>query len=133
MEQREPDPARGAKYRTLEYDSPHARTGGHYSLEVAEGQNKIVISDILMGEVWLASGQSNMELSGDTERGWIDELRKSGKPGPFDPDKLAIYLDKTSANATAYPQIRFFSGLQSISDSPQDYVPGNGRFALLRA
>ncbi|WP_461644109.1 hypothetical protein [Labilibaculum euxinus] len=34
--------------------------GGPYSIKI-EGYNSVVIDDILMGEVWLLSGQSNME------------------------------------------------------------------------
>lgn len=33
----------------------------NYSIHVTDGDSKIDISDVLIGEVWLASGQSNME------------------------------------------------------------------------
>lgn len=36
--------------------------GGPYSLTI-KGNNKIVIDDVLIGEVWTCSGQSNMEMS----------------------------------------------------------------------
>lgn len=36
--------------------------GGPYKLEIS-GNNKIEINDVLVGEVWLASGQSNMQWS----------------------------------------------------------------------
>ena len=36
------------------------KAGGSYEMEIA-GENKIVIKDILVGEVWLGSGQSNMQ------------------------------------------------------------------------
>ena len=32
-----------------------------HSIELTDGDSKIEISDVLIGEVWLASGQSNME------------------------------------------------------------------------
>ncbi len=35
---------------------------GPYEMSV-QGQNKLIISDVMVGEVWLCSGQSNMELS----------------------------------------------------------------------
>jgi len=37
------------------------KAGGPFSLEVKQGEKKIVFSDILIGDVWLCSGQSNME------------------------------------------------------------------------
>ncbi len=42
-----------------------ARSGvGPFEVEV-EGTNRIVIKDVLVGEVWLASGQSNMQFTLD--------------------------------------------------------------------
>ena len=35
------------------------KAGGPYSMEI-EGSNKIILNDILVGDVWLCSGQSNM-------------------------------------------------------------------------
>ena len=36
-----------------------------HSLQIKSGKDKIFINDILLGEVWLASGQSNMEMDFD--------------------------------------------------------------------
>ena len=36
-----------------------------HSLQIKSGKDKIFINDILIGEVWLASGQSNMEMDFD--------------------------------------------------------------------
>ncbi len=36
--------------------------GGPYSIEFTEGKEKVVVKNILIGEVWLCSGQSNMEM-----------------------------------------------------------------------
>jgi sialate O-acetylesterase len=37
--------------------------GGPYSMEITAGSNeKIVLDDIYVGDVWLCSGQSNMEM-----------------------------------------------------------------------
>ena len=38
------------------------RAGGPYTLDI-QGDNKIILKDIMIGDVWVCSGQSNMELS----------------------------------------------------------------------
>ncbi len=40
---------------------PPQKAGGPYQLTVS-GTNKIVLDDVLIGDVWFASGQSNMEM-----------------------------------------------------------------------
>ncbi len=40
---------------------PHAAGGGPYTLAV-QGTNTLTVSDLLLGDVWVASGQSNMEM-----------------------------------------------------------------------
>jgi sialate O-acetylesterase len=39
---------------------PAMKEGGPYELEVKAGDEKIVLKDVYIGEVWIASGQSNM-------------------------------------------------------------------------
>src|SRR5688500_9741990 len=39
---------------------PAMKAGGPYEMTIA-GKNTITVKDILVGDVWLASGQSNME------------------------------------------------------------------------
>ena len=41
---------------------PPMSHGGPYEMSI-EGDNKIVLKDILIGDVWLASGQSNMAFT----------------------------------------------------------------------
>jgi len=41
---------------------PALPAGGPYELEVAGGGTRIVVRDVLIGDVWVASGQSNMEF-----------------------------------------------------------------------
>ena len=36
---------------------------GPFSLTISAGKEKLYIEDILLGEVWLAAGQSNMEMN----------------------------------------------------------------------
>ena len=44
----------------IEIDTPKA--GGPYSMKITDGIKTEKIKDILIGEVWFASGQSNMEM-----------------------------------------------------------------------
>jgi len=44
--------------------------GGPYTIKI-KGSNEIIISDVLIGEVWICSGQSNMEAS----IGWLGTKR----------------------------------------------------------
>ncbi|MEI7662346.1 MAG: sialate O-acetylesterase [Bacteroidota bacterium] len=48
---------------------PTGRAGGGYSITI-RGTNTIVLSDLLFGEVWLCSGQSNMEFTIKMLGGW---------------------------------------------------------------
>lgn len=45
---------------SMEIKTPSA--GGPYTI-IISGRNRIVIDDVLIGEVWVCSGQSNMEMS----------------------------------------------------------------------
>lgn len=36
--------------------------GGPFTIEIGDGDGTVFIQDVLLGEVWLASGQSNMEM-----------------------------------------------------------------------
>lgn len=45
---------------SIKFQTPEA--GGPYSLTIATDKEEISLKDILIGEVWLASGQSNMEM-----------------------------------------------------------------------
>jgi len=52
---------------------------GPFQLMV-KGKNEIRISDVVVGAVWLASGQSNMEFMLKTSSGADDEIAKSRNP-----------------------------------------------------
>lgn len=68
---------------------------------VVTGKNTVTVKDILVGEVWLASGQSNME--------W--------------PLKSAANGEHEVAAAN-FPQLRLFSVLRHIAGEPIDTVTG---------
>ena len=75
--------------------------GGPYTLTVA-GTNSISIPDVLVGEVWVCSGQSNME--------W----RVSQAQNPAE-----------EAAAGDFPKIRMFTVKRNAAEQPQDDCDGS--------
>jgi len=87
----------------LKVKTPEA--GGPYKIEI-QGKNKINLEDILIGEVWLCSGQSNMEMP---LRGWPN--------GPIEGSAEAI----AAAN---HPTMRLFTVKRATSFVPVDTCTG---------
>jgi len=80
---------------------PTPAAGGPYTIRI-KGGNTIVLDNILVGEVWVCSGQSNMEMC----ETW-------GLPD--------VTAELPSCNN---PNIRFFHIPRTTSTSPQDDCPG---------
>ncbi len=78
--------------------------GGPYNV-VVSSSNVIVVEDVMVGEVWVCSGQSNMEWSGD--------------------QGLQQCLDE--APKATNSKIRFFSIPKTTSEHPQDRCEGSWR------
>jgi sialate O-acetylesterase len=74
--------------------------GGPYEMTL-KGKNTITIKNILVGEVWVCSGQSNMQMS----------VRSSAN------------ADQEIAAAN-YPKIRLFSVERKVAETPQDDCKG---------
>jgi len=89
---------------TWRVDIRTAPRGEQHELVVTCGGDKRHIRDILMGDVWLASGQSNMEM----------QVR-----GVYDAEQVA-----RDAN---YPTLRVFHATRQTSDHPADHVEGQWR------
>lgn len=75
--------------------------GGPFTITL-KGQNSIVLDNILIGEVWVCSGQSNMEMNGN----WGLKDIKAELPAAYN------------------PQIRFFHIPRTTSEHPQDDCAG---------
>jgi len=75
--------------------------GGPYEVTVSNEEKSIVLKDVLIGEVWLASGQSNMEmpLEGFLPNEPIDNYQ----------EEIALAY---------YPKIRFFDVARAIESMP---------------
>ena len=85
----------------IKLDPPQA--GGPYEMTV-EGKNKITLANILVGEVWVCSGQSNMEWS----------VARSDNPQ----EEIA---------AAKYPQIRLFTVAKMVAAEPKESLVGDNQ------
>ncbi len=79
---------------------PALAAGGPHEL-VAKGKNEVKVADVMVGEVWIASGQSNME--------W--PVRNGS----------ATDQEKASAN---YPAVRMFTVARAVTSKPAPDVGG---------
>lgn len=83
------------------------KPGGPFEMTIA-GKNKIVVKDVLVGEVWLGSGQSNMQFT-------VSKAHAS----------YAGMLDEEKQIAAAnYPQLRMFTVKNLKTYTPQSEVSG---------
>lgn len=80
--------------------------GGPYQLLVKGQKNTVTIEDVLMGEVWICSGQSNMEFTLNS----------------------AINA-KVEIAAANYPNIRQLLVKKDISLTPKDDIEAIGGYA----
>lgn len=76
--------------------------GGPYTITIT-GYNQVVLEDVLLGEVWICSGQSNMEWSANSG---IDDA--------------AMHIEQAN-----HPNIRFFDVKTISATSPQRNLPGS--------
>ena len=84
---------------SLQVQTPKA--GGPYTLTI-RGYNEIILKDVLIGEVWVCSGQSNMEWSA----------------------RLGIDSAGVEVSRADYPLIRFFSVNHRTALTPQIDLSG---------
>ena len=80
--------------------------GGPFSIVINSGAKRIIINNVLIGEIWLASGQSNMEM-----------------PLKGYPNEPILNLKSEISDAN-YPNIRMFTVDKSISTEPLETLNG---------
>lgn len=80
---------------------PPGGAGGPFEMDV-QGSNRIAVTDILVGDVWIASGQSNMEFP-------MAEGMNRG-----------VNNEKEEIAAANYPRIRLLDIQPRSADSPQE-------------
>ncbi|UMB54036.1 sialate O-acetylesterase [Lutibacter sp. A64] len=88
-----------------------SEAGGPFTLTI-RGNNEIVIKNILVGEVWLCSGQSNMEMP-----------VKGNKGQPINGSNLAILKSGNS-------KIRFFKVGRKTASKPLETCEGEWSLAI---
>ncbi|HSV13938.1 MAG TPA: sialate O-acetylesterase, partial [Tepidisphaeraceae bacterium] len=92
---------------------PPLNAGGPYEMTITgSGGSVIALKDVLIGEVWLCSGQSNMDFT-------VARMPKYYFAGTRN--------EAEEVAAADYPQIRMFSGHWRRSYTPQVAVPGEWR------
>ncbi len=94
----------------LKIATPKADNIAH-KMTITSGGEEIKIEDILLGEVWLASGQSNMEMP----------LKGFGGNSPKDKVEGA----EKAIQAADYPGLRMFTVGRNIAFEPQEKVEGS--------
>ncbi|RAJ10950.1 sialate O-acetylesterase [Chitinophaga skermanii] len=87
---------------TWQIQIPTPKAGGPYTITL-QGWNTITLNNVLIGEVWVCSGQSNMEWSGNQV--WDNVVKAGGN------------LNN--------PNIRFFHTPKTTAQTVQDNSPGN--------
>ena len=80
--------------------------GGPYSITFSDGK-KTRLENILLGEVWICSGQSNMEMP---VQGFL------GQP--------CLHATETMRQVRLYPDIRLFTVARDSTDTPRDDCKG---------
>ncbi len=90
--------------------------GGPYKIKI-RGKNTIRLENILFGEVWLCSGQSNMDFTINMLGGWEDDY--------FAEDKLDF-------EKLGYPDIRLFDVANKTSDIPEADCSGTWSLTSLK-
>jgi sialate O-acetylesterase len=82
---------------------PTTKAGGPYTLTF-QGRNKLTVSNVLLGEVWLCSGQSNMAFP----------ITKRPNSGSY----TGVVNAAEVIPKANYPAIRMFTVVNKVADSP---------------
>jgi sialate O-acetylesterase len=85
-----------------------AGAGGPYIIRFSGSNENISITNVMLGEVWLASGQSNMEFSMGKSEGW----------------KNGVHNYQTEIPLASYPLIRMIDVPNTVAESVENNFTG---------
>lgn len=101
---------------------PAMQAGGPYQIEIKDKETSVILKDILVGDVWLCSGQSNMAFPLIKSANAEQELQHAGHNG-----QLRLYKLQVSAETDAVKwdtdvlnkvnRLQYFSGTWHKSDA----------------
>lgn len=83
------------------------KAGGPYQISISNKKEKITLTDVMIGEVWLCSGQSNMEMP---LKGFL----------PNEP----IEGSEEAIQSADYPKIRMYTLKHNVGTSSQEKMEG---------
>ena len=83
------------------------KPGGPYEM-IVNGKNKVTLHNVVVGEVWICSGQSNMEMAvGNSPRAWG-----------------GVMNSEAEIAAGNYPMLRHFTVKKAVAGQPQKDAEG---------
>jgi sialate O-acetylesterase len=94
---------------TWQLELPKMKAGGPHVLEVSAGEVQLRYQDVWVGEVWFASGQSNMDFT-------LAKTQKRSFSGVTDWEKVVAEAQ--------HPQLRMFTAEWAMHEFPQRDVLG---------
>ncbi|KUG09149.1 sialate O-acetylesterase [Solirubrum puertoriconensis] len=89
---------------------PTGRAGGPYELSLV-GKNRLSVRNVLLGEVWLCAGQSNM----------VFPISKRPNSGSYS----GVVNEAEVLPQANYPAIRMFTVKNQVADTPQPNAEGS--------
>lgn len=90
---------------------PAPKGDGPFRFEVACGATRVAVEDVIVGDVWLASGQSNMEMS----------------VGPSPTGPRGVDNWEAECAGSDLPKLRLFTVRRCVSAHPEQDVVGEWR------
>ena len=64
----------------MEVEFPSMEAGGSYSATIRNSEKEIELNDILIGDIWICSGQSNMEFRLSQAATASDDIKQANLP-----------------------------------------------------